>query len=678
MRVSWCGSRLPAVLVAACCAPAFSAVSIVSLSPSVASPEALGTSISWTATASNTGKGKLTFRFNIAPPGGHLSMVADFNVGTLSSGTWTAPPFVWVPTAMEGVYRVQVVAKDFTSGAQASQTVSFTVSPLVKSNAPLAVATANPLVALFSAPACAVGSQMRISFAPLSGGVPANSTNWVNCNASASMTFEVAGMYPSTAYSMFAQTNTNGNIVNGPAVSFTTGPLPTSIPFPEFNIGVGVGASTDTADSTVLINTTQLSGTRLYPNVAIDLSGKVMWYYSASLNHGSTITRPLPNATMLTIQYGKAWATTKNQQLLIQIDLAGNTIRETNTGAVQQQLLSLGAVDGGPCDVFPSPPPVGSGCLDTFSHDAIQFNIGPNQYTALLSDIERIFPAGTQGDTSGLPVDIRGSMIVVLDSNWQAVWYWDSFNPAGGGNGYPLLPITRVAPLDEICSIGQPGCDAIQLLGPGISPTAIDWLHCNSLYYWPTDTSGGASGDLVWSSRNQDWVMKVDYHNGTGKGDLLWTMGPCGSFAFNNVYNDPWPWFSGQHDAGMENNGAGPLTVFDDGNTRVSRPGRSTQCMPGAGGGNSRGMALSVDEAGMQVTPVLSADLGGFSPANGSAQLLSNGNYFFLSGVVAKSGYAIEIFPTPGTETGTQALNIQGSEGYRAWRMPSLYAPPTT
>ncbi len=77
--------------------------------------------------------------------------------------------------------------------------------------------------------------------------------------------------------------------------------------------------------------------------------------------------------------------------------------------------------------------------------------------------------------------------------------------------------------------------------------------------------------------------MKVDYNNGTGTGDLLWTMGPCGSFAFNNIYADPWPWFSGQHDAGIENNGAGPLTVFDDGNTRISRPGRSTQCMQGDG-----------------------------------------------------------------------------------------------
>jgi len=83
------------------------------------------------------------------------------------------------------------------------------------------------------------------------------------------------------------------------------------------------------------------------------------------------------------------------------------------------------------------PPKVGSACLSNFTHDAIQTL--PNGYTAVLADIEKIFPAGTQGDTSGLPVDVIGVMIIVLDNNWQAVWYWDCFDPAHGGNGYPSL-----------------------------------------------------------------------------------------------------------------------------------------------------------------------------------------------------------------------------------------------
>ena len=115
------------------------------------------------------------------------------------------------------------------------------------------------------------------------------------------------------------------------------------------------------------------------------------------------------------------------------------------------------------------------------------------------------------------------------------------------------------------------------------------------------------------------------------------------------------------------------MTVFDNGNTRVSQ----------TGGGDSRGMALSVDETNMQVTPVLSADLSVFSTAMGSAQLLVDGNYFFLPAIVPFSpsifySYAIEIVPIAGTPTGPQSLNLQGPEAYRGWQMPSLYAPPTT
>jgi hypothetical protein len=76
---------------------------------------------------------------------------------------------------------------------------------------------------------------------------------------------------------------------------------------------------------------------------------------------------------------------------------------------------------------------VGAACLGIFHHDAIETL--PNGYAAVLVDVEKIFPAGTQGDTTGLPVDIIGDMIVVLDQNWNAVWYWDAFDPLDGGNG---------------------------------------------------------------------------------------------------------------------------------------------------------------------------------------------------------------------------------------------------
>jgi len=656
-------------LMAVLCAPAYATVQITAITPSVKSPQVLGTSVTWTVTATDTNPGPLTFQFNVAFSTGPLAMARDFNVGTLSAGAWTSQPFVWVPTGIEGTYRIQAVIKDFTSGETTSKTVAFQISALVTGATPVAVATANPLVALFSAPSCPTGSSMAVRFQPVSQVTPAVTTNYVNCHPPATMTFEIAGMYPSTAYTMTPLTQTGGKVTPGTPVGFATGALPRKVPFPSYTVEIPAGAETDTADWVMLQNVLE-SGGKAYPVVATDLSGKILWYY----NSGQSIflTRPLQNGGMLVLEGGQAWNPgTTELQMLRQIDLAGNVVRETNIGALEQQLLAMGATDAQMCNTVQTPVQVGAACIDIFHHDAIQTL--PNGDTAVLVTVEKILQAGTQGDTSGLPVDVIGDMIIVLNSNWQVVWYFDSFEHATGA---PQLDINRAAVLGETCKApASQGCPPIFLATAGISPLATDWLHANSLYYWPQ------TGDIIWSSRNQDWVMKIDYNNGAGTGNILWRMGPCGDFTFNGA--GTWPWFSHQHDVGMENSGAGPLTVFDNGNTRYSAPGASTGCLEGVGSGNSRGMALTVDESTMTVTPVLSVSLGVQGLGDGSAQLLSDGNYSFLAADVSVPqsrnyvSYPIEILPT-GTFSGTQVLNIEAPKTYRIWRMPSLYQPPTT
>jgi arylsulfate sulfotransferase len=256
---------------------------------------------------------------------------------------------------------------------------------------------------------------------------------------------------------------------------------------------------------------------------------------------------------------------------------------------------------------------------------------------------------------------------VVLDANWQVKWYFDTFEHSSGA---PQLDINRAAILGEVCTVGQVGCPPMLLLGPGIATQARDWLHANSIYYWPQ------TGDLIWSARHQDWVMRIDYNNGSGTGNILWRMGPDGDFNFNNLNNDPWPWFSHQHEVAIEDTGV--MTLFDNGNTRVAAPpiGLGTNCGPSDC--HSRGMALTFDESSQQVTPVLSADLGVFSTAMGSAQLLSDGNYFFVAALVVAGpndvqSHDIEIHSPHG-----DVFNLQGSEVYRGWQLPSLYAPPIT
>lgn len=119
-------------------------------------------------------------------------------------------------------------------------------------------------------------------------------------------------------------------------------------------------------------------------------------------------------------------------------------------------------------------------------------------------------------------------MIIVMDTNWKVVWFFNTFQHAQGAS---QLDINRPAVLGETCVNGQTGCPPIFLLNSGIAPKAYDWLHANSLYYWPQD------GSIIWSSRHQDWIMKVNYQNGSGDGKMLWRLGQGGDFVFNNIYN---------------------------------------------------------------------------------------------------------------------------------------------
>ena len=79
----------------------------------------------------------------------------------------------------------------------------------------------------------------------------------------------------------------------------------------------------------------------------------------------------------------------------------------------------------------------------------------------------------------------------------------------------------------------------------------------------------------------------------------------------------------------------------------------------------------------MQLTPVLSQNLGVFSNSMGSEQLPSDGNNFFLPAevcIVSKvNSYAIELLPTIATGAGTQVLNVQGPNRTAAWRMHNVY-----
>jgi hypothetical protein len=542
--------------------------------------------------------------------------------------------FNWAGTVSDGLYLVQVTVRNNATQQTAKKNLMFQFSPRVAGSQPVVSATANPLVALFSAPACARGSRIRVRFDSVTS-TPVT-TDWRACDPASSSNIYVAGMREETRYSMAAQVRTPaGTITTGPSLSFLTGSGPSNLPVVAQS--APPNANTSGADDVLLVDSLSIGASVGYP-VATDLFGRPIWYYAAfndPAQAGGLLTRLLPGGTILTIANGKnSVDATSSLQILREIDLAGNALRETNASRVREQLDAMGLVSD--CRTG------GSVCaVTTFHHDAIRLS---NGHTLVIGSEERMYAAGTQG--SPTPVDVLGDIVVDLDEDFQVSWYWDSF---------AHLDVNRAAILHETCANPQQGgCPPVFL-----ASIANDWLHPNAIQVTP-------DRNLLISVRHQDWVVKVDYQDGAGDGHVLWRLGAHGDFSLSS--SDPYPWFTHQHDAGFEANGT--FTVFDNGNTRAADNPGVTE--------NSRGQAYRIDEANRVATLVVNSDLGVYSNALGSAQRLGNGNYHFLAGFITpgptQNSQSIEVLPD-----GTTNLRLQSPQlAYRSFRMPSLYAPPGT
>src|SRR5262249_32379207 len=166
------------------------------------------------------------------------------------------------------------------------------------------------------------------------------------------------------------------------------------------------------------------------------------------------------------------------------------------------------------------------------------------------------------------------------------------------------------------------------------------------------------------AGRHQDWVIKIDYRNGAGDGHVVWRLGQGGDFAVNS--GGPNPWFSHQHNAHFIDDHT--LILFDNGNARRASD-------PNA---HNRGQVWTLDETSRTATPMLNADLGDYSDRFGSAQRLSNGNYWFTSGAQgpglppSQFGRTIEVLPD-GTKTYVLETDHVGVLVYRSYRTRALY-----
>lgn len=597
----------------ACLAPGLSAGLNVKLTPSVPSPAPVGTSVMWKAKASNA-SGVTTFKFWVTPPGGKPAVVRDWSVAS------TLP---WAALA-EGTYRVVVWAAD-SAGATGQVTATFQLTTRISGSAPVVSPTAHPLVALYSAPPCSSGT-VQVWFWPASESHAPMAAPGLPCNGASSLNFYLAGMLPSTAYTIQQVTTTAGKPAPGPQLYFQTGAV--NYPLPGCSVVSAVNLDTSLRDRILLVSPkTAMGAPPLYPPFATDLAGNVLWYYwdpeSPLSPKDGYLTRPVNGGTLLLLLSAFG--------IIREADLAGNIVRETNVLRISQQLQ---ARHGEP--------------VTWLSHEARRL---PNGHTVTLGSTERVL-INTQGSGA---VDVLGDVIIDLDENFQVAWSWSSFN---------FLNTLYPAVLGEKCG---PPKDGGSVCGPlKLAPIANDWTHANSLLLT-------SDGNLLVSLRNLDWVVKIDYRNGTGDGHVIWALGKngrcalpaCSGAAFNLVFDDPWPWFSHQHD--VEFDGVN-YELYDNANTRAADP------PVGLGGSASRGYVFSLDESTMTATVKMAPELGVFSPAFGGAQLLSNGNYQFTSGTVGEgfTSQALEVLPN-----GTNNFNaVWQTRVYRSFRLKDLYSYP--
>ena len=126
-----------------------------------------------------------------------------------------------------------------------------------------------------------------------------------------------------------------------------------------------------------------------------------------------------------------------------------------------------------------------------------------------------------------------------------------------------------------------------------------DWTHSNAVVYSPDD------GNLILSMRHQSWVLKIDYQDGQGSGDILWRLGPQGDFTLTNG-QDSTIGFTAQHYANIvspNSTGVFNLMVFDNGDDRGIFDVPADPCgTPGQPACYTRVPIFQVDEAGMTAT----------------------------------------------------------------------------
>jgi len=272
-----------------------------------------------------------------------------------------------------------------------------------------------------------------------------------------------------------------------------------------------------------------------------------------------------------------------------------------------------------------------AGCNITVIGAHHDFQFLPNGHLIVIAALQQVI--------SG--VTVTGDAIIDLDQNHNPVWVWNEFDHLDTNRRPYMFP---------------------------------DWTHTNAVIYSADD------GNLIISMRHQNWLVKIDYANGAGAGDILWHLGYQGDFALQGVTDptDPSNWFYAQHGPSFvtsNTTGKFSLVLFDNGDDRVFASG--VTC--GAAGQPpclySTVPLLELDETAKTATVAFNPTTPVYSFFGGNAETLKNGNVEYdesATNITPPSAAIYEVTQTSPPQTVWQ-MQIAGQFAYRGMRLPSLY-----
>lgn len=434
------------------------------------------------------------------------------------------------------------------------------------------------------------------------------------------VTVLVAGMRADTLYHMRGVVEkSDGTRFVDVDQSFIAGSLlPSQLP----NVSAQTGAGMRPQAGIEMVNL--LTAGAPVPVFATDLSGNVIWSYTFQSSVADSIQpiKLLPNGHLLiVISPGSpiplsGAAPAGSLDVIREIDLAGTTIRELSIDDLNTKLTAGGfGLTAG-----------------VFHHDVLPL---PNGHLIAITNTVKQFTnlPGFPGTTN-----ILGDVLVDLDTNLDPVWVWNEFDH---------LDVNR---------------------HPFEFP---DWTHTNAVTI-------SDDGNLLVSIRNQNWVVKVDYRDGAGSGNILWRLGAQGDFTLQGG-TDPTDWFYAQHDPSFvttNSSGKFTLTLFDNGDDRTFAP---NQACPGAGVlpcPYSTAPILDIDEAAKTATLTFHFETPDYSAFGGNAEVLANGDMEFdecdSTNFINPAADIYEVSQSSQPQK-VWHMHVAGQFAYRGFRLPSLY-----